>query len=58
MGPTAAPDKVITTLLPELEVGDWLYFNDTGAYYRECGNLAFNGFPRPDCYYYVSRKYM
>ncbi len=24
-GPTCAPDKVISTSLPELEVGDWLY---------------------------------
>ena len=57
-GPTCAPDKVISTSLPELEVGDWLYFKDMGAYYRELGSYAFNGFPRPECYYYISSVYM
>lgn len=57
-GPTAAPDMVTKTSLPELEVGDWLYFNDMGAYSREYGSSAFNGFSRPECYYHVSRKHV
>ncbi len=53
-GPTCAPDQVVgDILLPRLEVGDWLYYEDMGAYSfnLDCG---FNGFPKPVVYYYVS----
>lgn len=41
------------TRLPELEVGDWMYFVDMGAY-TMCAGSTFNGMPRPVCYYYCS----
>lgn len=40
--------------LPEMEVGDWIYFNDMGAY-TMCAGSTFNGMPRPTCYYYCSQ---
>lgn len=43
-GPTCDSIDVVMgcTRLPELEVGDWLYFNDMGAYTR-CAASNFNG---------------
>jgi len=37
--------------LPELEVGQWIYFNDMGAY-TMCAGSTFNGMPRPSCFYF------
>ncbi|KAL5016675.1 hypothetical protein ScPMuIL_006264 [Solemya velum] len=37
--------------LPELNVGDWLYFGNMGAYSIVLGS-AFNGMPRPRYFYY------
>ena len=51
-GPTLAPDKVCRSLLPELDVGDWIYFKDWGAYSTGMSN-NFCGFPNPSSYYYV-----
>ncbi|KAJ9072626.1 Ornithine decarboxylase [Entomophthora muscae] len=48
-----AKDKIntIDTLrLPELEVGDWLYFKDMGAY-SICFNMEFNGFEQSPRFY-------
>jgi len=39
------------TKLPELEVGQWIYFKDMGAY-TMCSGSTFNGMPRPSCFYY------
>jgi len=39
--------------LPEMEVGEWMYFTDMGAY-TMCAGSTFNGMPRPVCYYYCS----
>jgi len=36
--------------LPELQVGDWLYFPNMGAY-TVAASTAFNGFSRPKSYY-------
>ena len=36
--------------LPELEVGDWLYFSDMGAY-TSCAGSNFNGMELPDVAY-------
>ena len=35
-----------TTKLPELEVGDWMYFKDMGAYTMASAS-TFNGMPAP-----------
>ncbi|XP_065891459.1 ornithine decarboxylase-like [Dysidea avara] len=56
-GPTCdSIDKVNTAfLLPELNVGDWLYYEDMGAY-TICAQSPFNGFSRPMAYYYCTDK--
>ena len=41
--------------LPELNVGDWLYYVDMGAY-TVCAQSPFNGFSRPKAYYYCTDK--
>ena len=38
-------------LMPELEVGDWLYFEDMGAYTRSFSS-NFNGFETPQIKYH------
>jgi len=56
-GPTCdSIDKVNSAfLLPELNVGDWLYYEDMGAY-TVCAQSPFNGFSRPLAYYYCTDK--
>ncbi|XP_019854105.1 PREDICTED: antizyme inhibitor 2-like isoform X1 [Amphimedon queenslandica] len=50
-GPTCARrDKVCTALLPEVTVGDWIQFEDMGAY-TISGHSNFNGFSRPKVFY-------
>ena len=51
-GPTCAPDKICSSLLPELDVGDWIYFKDWGGY-TTCLTTKFCGFPSPSAYYYI-----
>ncbi len=51
----AGRDKVCDTLLPELQVGDWLYFEDMGAYTISSAT-NFNGFPKAIPYYYVKEN--
>ncbi|XP_071119568.1 ornithine decarboxylase 1-like [Haliotis cracherodii] len=41
--------------LPELEIGDWLYFENMGAYTRSIAS-HFNGMPIPGCYYICEEK--
>lgn len=36
--------------LPKMEVGEWIYFPDMGAYTMAAGS-TFNGMPRPQCFY-------
>lgn len=40
-------------MLPDLEVGEWLYFPNMGAYTAAAGS-NFNGMPTPDKYYMAS----
>ena len=53
-GPTCdGLDKICDdSYLPELEVGDWLYFDNMGAYTISAYS-PFNGFPKPASYYFV-----
>ena len=48
-----AYDKVCEEVdLPELKVGDWLYFENIGAY-AHVTLTHFNGFEYPHDYYYI-----
>ena len=52
-GPALDPgDKLCTVSLPELNIGDWLYYKDMGAYSESCSS-SFNGFVRPKVHYFV-----
>ena len=49
-------DKVNeNVLLPELNVGDWLYYEHVGAY-TVCFQTMLCGFPHPVAYYYCTDK--
>jgi len=39
--------------LPNLSVGDWLVFEDMGAYTMAAGS-DFNGFQKPGCHYIIT----
>jgi ornithine decarboxylase len=54
-GPTCdSMDKVVDRVaLPKLALGDWLYFEDMGAY-TCCASSTFNGFERPNKHYIYS----
>ena len=55
-GPTCdSIDKICTISLPELYIGDWLYYKDMGAYTESC-STTFNGFARPTTYYFVHEE--
>jgi hypothetical protein len=56
-GPTCDSGDLIVqgALLPEMSVGDWLYFKDMGAY-TMCFGCKFNGFPMPRLMYHVSPR--
>jgi len=41
--------------LPELDQGDWLYFDNMGAY-TVSASSSFNGFLRPKTYYYITES--
>jgi ornithine decarboxylase len=51
-GPTCDSLDLINkrVLMPKLEIGDWLYFEQMGAYTRAAGS-AFNGFQLPSVHY-------
>lgn len=56
-GPSCACiDKICDTVMPELKVGDWIYFTEMGAYTAALAT-EFNGFPKPQKYYYVSERH-
>lgn len=38
--------------MPELEIGDWIYFDNMGAYTISAYS-PFNGFAKPTSYYYI-----
>lgn len=42
-------------MLPDLQVGDWLLFENMGAY-TVAASSTFNGFQRPDIHYVMSRN--
>ncbi len=53
-GPTCdGLDRICSASLPELQLGDWIYFTDMGAYTVSAAS-TFNGFLRPRAYYYVA----
>lgn len=41
--------------LPDLQVGDWLVFENMGAY-TVAASSTFNGFQKPDLHYIMSRR--
>lgn len=55
-GPSCDSMDCITkdAMLPEVEVGDWLYFNNMGAYTHSAAS-TFNGFKKPIKYYVVAQ---
>uniref|UniRef100_A0A3Q3SD06 ornithine decarboxylase n=1 Tax=Mastacembelus armatus TaxID=205130 RepID=A0A3Q3SD06_9TELE len=56
-GPTCdGLDRIVEQCnLPELQVGDWLVFENMGAYTVAAAS-TFNGFQRPDIHYVMSRN--
>jgi ornithine decarboxylase len=40
-------------VLPEVNIGDWLFFEDMGAYTMSASS-TFNGFPKPCSFYYTT----
>ena len=55
-GPTCdSMDKICEAVLPELFVGDWLVFEEMGAYTLSA-HSGFNGFKRPHIYYYIHEE--
>ncbi|XP_073481489.1 ornithine decarboxylase 1-like [Aquarana catesbeiana] len=57
-GPTCdSDDRIIEQCdLPELEVGDWILFENMGAY-TVVASSTFNGFPRPTLHFVMSRPH-
>ena len=55
-GPTCdGLDCVLTSVqLPDLNIGDWVYFTNMGAYTMAAGS-TFNGMPRPNTYHIIER---
>lgn len=56
-GPTCdSMDCVLPNeLLPEMDVGDWMVFENMGAYTMAAAS-EFNGFQRPDIHYIITEK--
>lgn len=55
-GPTCdGLDRIVEQCcLPDMQVGDWLVFENMGAY-TVAASSTFNGFQRPDIHYIMSR---
>ena len=54
-GPCCAADlvgKYTTDTLPELEEGDWLFYENMGAYSISLW-MPFNGMPKPKIHYFI-----
>lgn len=56
-GPTCDSMDCISkkTMLPEMEIGDWIYFENMGAYTMSAAS-TFNGFMKPRVHYYISES--
>ena len=55
-GPTCdGGDRICDADLPELEIGEWLFFEDMGSYTLTC-STSFCGFRPPKSYYYIREK--
>ena len=55
-GPTCdGLDKICDSFLPELDMGDWLFFDNMGAY-TVSAYSPFNGFAKPNSYYFVKES--
>ncbi|XP_061897740.1 ornithine decarboxylase isoform X1 [Entelurus aequoreus] len=56
-GPTCdGLDRIVEQCnLPDMHVGDWLVFENMGAY-TVAASSTFNGFEKPDIYYVISRS--
>ena len=56
-GPTCdGLDCVLPSVsLPNINIGDWLYFHNMGAYTLAAGS-TFNGMPRPRVYYVIQEE--
>lgn len=54
-GPTCDSMDVLSrgVLLPKMEVGDWMYFQNMGAYTSAAASI-FNGFPTTEKFYVCS----
>ena len=53
-GPTCdGLDKIGDTVMAELQVGDWIYFDNMGAYTVAAAS-SFNGFLKPKTHYYIT----
>ncbi len=55
-GPALAPDLIGHFMTPELNMGDWIYFSDMGAYTLSMVSSFFY-FPKPAVYHYVKERY-
>ncbi|KAJ8387933.1 hypothetical protein AAFF_G00148670 [Aldrovandia affinis] len=55
-GPTCdGLDRIVEQcILPDLQLGDWLLFDNMGAY-TVAASSTFNGFQKPDIHYVISR---
>ena len=49
-------DKLCETTMPELSIGDWLYFDNMGGYSVGVAS-TFNGFGIPVKFHYVTESY-
>ena len=49
-------DKLCETTMPELSIGDWLYFDNMGGYTVGVAS-TFNGFGIPVRFHYVTESY-
>ena len=56
-GPTCDSMDVLSrgVLLPKMDIGDWMYFQNMGAYTSAAAS-SFNGFPTTDTFYVCSVK--
>ena len=57
-----AADKIgmtSTDKMPELEIGDWIFYENCGAYSMSVW-MPFMGIPKPKVHYFIkdSRKYV
>ena len=52
----ASRDKIYEIIWPELNIGDWLYFDNMGGYTSSLAS-TFNGFRIPEKYHYVTESY-